>query len=150
MGELTERLVALRISRRRLLTVGALAAATTVAPLGGSAVATALAADPYRAVSRKEYSRQVGSSFRLHVDAARTVDLTLEAIHELPAARNPRSAPTAQHDAFSLVFRGPARSSLAQGMYRMDHAVLGPTMLLLVPGARDGGRPAYSATINRL
>ncbi|HET9050302.1 MAG TPA: hypothetical protein VFO60_01285 [Candidatus Dormibacteraeota bacterium] len=150
MAGIPARLVDMRISRRSLLTCGAIAAASAVAPLGGQMLTTAVAADPFRPVSRAEYARNAGSVFALHLDAATSVDAVLESVEDAPRARDPRTAPTRDHDAFTLVFRAPARVRARQGVYRLEHRVLGPAILLLVPGTRDRSGSTFVATINRL
>lgn len=137
-----------QISRRNLLTAGVVAAASVVTPSAGSLLRAGVPADPYRPVSREQYARLVGSTFRVHVDSTQTTDVVLTAIEDARTARDPRRAPTAMHDAFSLVFTGSGRRAFPQGTYQLDHSTLGTTMLLLVPDAR--GRQVSTATINRL
>ena len=56
-------------------------------------------------------------------------------------------------DAFSLLFRGPTDKEFEQGTYRLNHNVIGPVDLFLVPifdpQPRDT-RICYQAIISRL
>ena len=150
MAGVPARLADIRISRRRLLTAGVVAAASAVAPLGGQALASSVAADPFRAVPRADYLRSVGSVFTLHLDATQSVDAVLESVQDAPVARGARTPATRDRDAFTLLFRAPASVRSRQGVYRLDHPVIGPAVLLLVPGTRDRSGSIYVATINRL
>lgn len=46
---------------------------------------------------------------------------------------------------FSIVFRGPARPTLSQGLHRVRHGALGSFELFLVPIEPDGEGPRYEA-----
>lgn len=59
-----------------------------------------------------------------------------------------RSSP--HHDAFSLLFRGPADSFLPQAVYRFHHAALDPGDLFIVPIGKDEHGLYYEAIFSRL
>jgi hypothetical protein len=46
---------------------------------------------------------------------------------------------------FRLLFRGPRDPLLAQSIYRLEHAVLDPLEIFIVPIARDGDHTSYEA-----
>jgi hypothetical protein len=87
------------------------------------------------------FSQNLHSQFRVVPDSS-AVALDLVEVGEL--ASSPRQ------EQFSVVFRGPARPFLSQGMYRLAHERMGEFDLFLVPVGRDGDRYLYEAVFNRL
>lgn len=57
---------------------------------------------------------------------------------------------SARHEAFALLFRGPATPALTQGLYRVSHAAVGAFDLFVVPVRRDDDGLCYEAVFNRL
>ncbi len=52
---------------------------------------------------------------------------------------------------FSLIFHAPPGHAVPDGIHRLEHAVLGPVDLFIVPvGARNARRTAYQACFSRL
>lgn len=86
------------------------------------------------------FTPHVGSSFRIVLSS----DLIVDA--ELVEAR-PLGAPAApdRRVPFSLLFHGPLSPFLPQRIYRLQHAVLAPLDLFLVPLGPAGDRMRYEA-----
>jgi hypothetical protein len=78
--------------------------------------------------------------FRVALDGA-SLDLELASAEPLgsgdpaPGRRRP----------FSLIFRGPKAPLLAQRIYRLEHATLGPLEIFLVPLGPDAAGLRYEA-----
>jgi hypothetical protein len=99
---------------------------------------------PLDALEQGDFVRHVGTGFRLLRSEGEGLDLTLveASIHpHLPHSPGRRRG-------FSLVFRSASPSPLRQGVYRLDHEVVGSLELFLVPiGPREGGM-CYEAVFN--
>ena len=128
------------------LSAGALAAAATWAygPQRGSrgyALSEAIAR-----YSLSTFAPMVGQSFSLSTGASPT-HLILDSLTDLrPEPGADESSSTAEF--FSMVFSGPATSSLPQDTYRLEHADIGSLLLFLVPMWIEGNRRIYEAIVN--
>ncbi len=81
------------------------------------------------------------SSFRVHLDDARTEDLTLVEITILASRPG--------WESFSLVFRGPDPPAFWQGTFAVDHAEVGSFPVFLVAVHTEGEGQQYQAIFNR-
>lgn len=92
-------------------------------------------------VTASLFSERLGEAFQLHLDsgAALTVELS-----EVSAPAPDRARP------FSIVFRAPGDCDLPQGIYRLEHPVIGALELFLVPIGPDRARRhrLYEAVFN--
>ena len=88
-------------------------------------------------VTRTTFQPHVGSAFR-----AGAIELELVEVSDVGPAGDGRS--------FSLLFRGPRESPLAQGTVELEHGVLGGVLLFLVPVGADAAGVQYEAVFNRL
>ena len=88
-------------------------------------------------------------TFKPHVNTVFTaemepgVSVPLKLVEITAGASNPRV-----HQ-FSLLFRGPASSSLVQHIYHLKHEVLGEMDLFLVPLSNTPEGVTYQAVFNR-
>ncbi len=92
-------------------------------------------------LARTSLEQNLHTQFRLCLASDRTSQLELVELNEV------RTAP--DYEAFSLLFRGDASEQLPQGMYRIEHAVLGTFDLFIVPVAQDQTGRYYEAVFNR-
>ena len=67
--------------------------------------------------------------------------LTLKAVDRLQSP-SPRGEP------FSLIFAAPARTRGEQGVYHLQHPLLGVLAMFLVPIASPDGQPRFEAVFN--
>jgi hypothetical protein len=93
-----------------------------------------------------QFSPYVNSPFRLQAGPSEVVVIELVEARRLgydsvPAGTTPRREP------FSLIFKGPAQPRIEQGTYPVEHDVMEPIALFLVPVMPDptDGRPRYEA-----
>jgi hypothetical protein len=83
------------------------------------------------------FEPRVGDAFAIGAEPA-SIELVLHsalALGTRPGGRQP----------FSLTFRGPGEPLLAQAIYRLDHAELGPLEIFVVPVGQDGESTIYEA-----
>lgn len=88
----------------------------------------------------------IGSTFRIVVDDASTLDAELESVEAAGAARSAAAREAGQREPFSLVFRGPAEPLLPQRIYPFEHDELGRFEIFIVPIGRDESGTSYEAT----
>ena len=147
-------------ARRKLLEIGALAAASTLVPTLPALAAArgrlfrvppGSEAQPVAALYRSSFLGQLNESFRVWRPVGRawmrTVTLRLVDVQDLPSAR--AAGTEGREDCFTAVFRGPTQVPLAQRTYPVRNASLGRFQLFLVPGAISGSERFYTATFNR-
>ncbi|HEV7678738.1 MAG TPA: hypothetical protein VGQ42_09245 [Candidatus Dormibacteraeota bacterium] len=91
--------------------------------------------------SRQELAEQLHSSFDVELGDGSRVSLRLV---ELEDRRS-----TAEQEQFALVFGAPASMPPQQGVYRLEHQVLGAIDIFLVPIGRDGDALLLEAVFNR-
>jgi hypothetical protein len=99
---------------------------------------------PLATLGQADFARHLRTEFRLWLPDGGTLELVL-----LEASPHPHlpHAPDRRHG-FSVVFRGASPGRLPQGIYRLDHDVMGSLDLFLVPiGPREGGM-CYEAVFN--
>lgn len=93
-------------------------------------------------LTRDEFAGLLQSTFAVQAEDGPQSSLVLEEVSELKQLR------TSEH--FSLSFRGPNESFLAQGAYRFSHHTAGEMELFIVPIGRDERGFLYEAVFNRL
>ncbi len=86
------------------------------------------------------FTPHIGTTFRIVPATGQSIEVELASARALdtlarPAARVP----------FSLLFRGPLTPVLPQHIYRLEHGVLAPMDLFLVPIGPEGDRMRYEA-----
>jgi len=93
-------------------------------------------------LTHEEFSSQLNTKFRIHVNEAETIEAELTDVSELLAS--PRQ------ERFAIVFRTSNETFLGQGMRRFEHDQMETFDLFLVPIARDEEGTRYEAVFNRL
>ncbi len=89
----------------------------------------------------------LGNAFRIYEGSGGTVDTTLITATS-HGSRHAGDGSSAQRDAFSIVFRGPATPVLPQRIYTLEHAKLGRFDVFLVPIGPDAEGMCYEAIFN--
>ena len=100
--------------------------------VGGLMLASVATGDGASAAGETEidrYAKAVGTRFRLRATSDVECEIVLDRVVERPAMPG---APNGRVP-FTLTFLGPAGRTIPQDVYRLDHARLGRTQLLLVP-----------------
>ena len=87
------------------------------------------------------FAAQLNTSFRVKPAADLTVELLL-------IEANDKSV--ASQEMFSLIFQGPSRTFLPQGLYPVEHDRIGVFDLFIVPIGRDEDQYRYEAIFNRV
>jgi hypothetical protein len=112
--------------------------------VGGLVLASAATGDGASAPRETEidrYAEAVGTRFRLRATSGAECEIVLDRVVEQPAMAG---APAGRVP-FTLTFRGPTGRVIPQDVYRLDHARLGRTELLLVPVGLPGDRAVLEA-----
>ena len=93
--------------------------------------------------TRELFEPHIGSNFTMKLEnaGAAEFELKLESIKDLGSS--------ARHIQFSMIFTGPQDGPLRQGIYRIQHRVLGDLDLFLVPVGKDQNGVQYEAIVNR-
>jgi hypothetical protein len=139
------------LTRRGLIKVGAAAALVVGAGGAGRALAgedgaSLLASGLGRPAGgaaflhRRTYVPLIGSDFRILRPGAGTLHVKLIQAKPLPSPG----------ETFSLLFRGPAQSGVAEGVYQVEHPRLGAFHLFLGPVGRGVKGLDLEAVINRI
>jgi hypothetical protein len=89
---------------------------------------------------RDSFAGVLGSPFTLTAAGGQSVDVELTEVTELKETANQRS--------FALLFSVPEPYQVEQGLYDLDHKVLGSMQLFLVPVGMDNGRWKLEAVFN--
>jgi hypothetical protein len=141
-----------RITRRRLLKTGAVAALVAGAGGAGRALAGVGGSDlgdgpgigmPRGGAAylhRGTYAPLVGSEFKVLRPGGRTLRMKLVAAQARPGVG----------DSFSLLFRGRRTTGVESGIYRLEHPLMGSFELFLNPVERGVKGLNLEAVINRI
>ena len=81
------------------------------------------------------FAEHLGETFRISPDASRSIEVELIEVTDL-SERSGRATPEGRRP-FSIVFRGHSNLLLPQGIYRMEHDMIGAFALFLVPIGPD-------------
>jgi hypothetical protein len=138
------------MTRRRLLQVGTAAALlAATARLPDLERLPLLAAPAAAHLRRSAYTSLSDRSFRVRSGPASGSRLQLTAVEDLHASGEGGRSLAGRDDAFALVFRGPTRPKLPQGIYPLSNRELGRAELFLIPDPTRGRRGRYRAIVNR-
>lgn len=144
------------LTRRRLLEAGAVATAA-MALLGSDALASTKPRDvrsgtvkPPRRYSTTGYERSrfephAGTGVELRAPGGAAIQALLVAVEDVAFVAGLAGA----QDAYTLRFRAPAATLLAEGVVGVRHKDFGTLQLHLVPGLVNGPDRDYLAAINR-
>lgn len=136
------------LTRRRLVQIGAAGAATFLVGSRMGLEGVAHAAPNGKGLRRSDYLGLTDPGFAASVDGGSRA-LELVGIEDLPVASQVPSLQNS-NDAFSLLFRGDARGSFAQGTHELSHPQLGKVSLFVVPvERRTGNSQDYEAIVDR-
>jgi len=129
-------------SRRDFLGMGTLAVAATAVPLMASTPASVQTANDTALYHTDAATMQkhVGSEFVIERVGVSQVRLVLEAVKEFPRKN------VSAGECFSLQWRLVEGQSLAEGLYSLQHAAFGRTLLAIAP--KDDRGLMYEAVIN--
>jgi hypothetical protein len=143
----------MHMTRRKVLRLGALAAASAAAPLGAISILTGTAAGTtpfsptkkdYDALARMTadtFKPWVGSVFDVYSGAPRPTLVVLTEVNLLPPGTSSQS--------YSLRFQSLPAAALPQGTYVFKDNALGRFALFVVP-SKAGTHPTYyTGTVNR-
>ena len=95
-------------------------------------------------LTKEDFSRHAGATFRLETSPGATVDVTLVETKDLSLGNEAAS----RRSPFSLLFRGPRSPVLPQHIYALDHPELGRLEIFLVPVREDRDGVEYEAIFN--
>jgi hypothetical protein len=162
----------MNVTRRNVLTLGALSAASAAVPFNifaGVAAPQAASSGPgkneYENLSRmtaESFKPWVGSVFDVHPDSSGAALVILDEVQDPPAfSKSGKGSPAAKKTAlqalsdskmkaFALRFKSLSGEPLSQGTYVFENGALGRFALFVVPSG-DGAEPMYyTALVNRL
>jgi hypothetical protein len=95
--------------------------------------------------SYSTFADRIGETFRLQIDAARSVDIVLTTATDLADNDWGYPATDDRRTPFSVVFVGPSDVVLPQHNYRLESDTLGSFDLFIVPIGRGAGGVRYEA-----
>src|ERR1051325_7860546 len=141
-------------SRREFLAVGSTAVITTLAfPWSGFAEQRTV---PMKEPSLDElrlttFASQLNSTFQVVDAPVGRVELKLIEAKGIKVSPHQRAdAPDAHNEKFSLIFSGPVEASMAQRIYRFEHAKIGTFEMFIVPVVTENKQQQnYQAIFNR-
>jgi hypothetical protein len=134
------------MTRRRLLTWGATAAAATAVP---ALLVAPEAVGRESWLRRGSYEKRLGDGFRAVLADGRTVSLRLEAVRDLSGTTPSQQPLAGRDDAFLLELRGPDTPRLDQGVHELRHAAFGHHDLFVVPQRPTRSGSFYAVVVNR-
>jgi len=89
------------------------------------------------------FEEHLGTKFRISLGEGGVLELELVQVALYERHPGPRQQP------FSLLFRAPAgRGNLPQAIYRLEHDLMGPLEIFLVPIGPDAQGMRYEAVFN--
>ena len=89
----------------------------------------------------EEFTKNLNTKFHTQVDETQRVELELAEVSQLKQ--------TSHNEEFAVVFRGPKKIFLGQGMRAFEHDELGKFELFIVPIREDEKGYYYEAVFNR-
>jgi hypothetical protein len=96
------------------------------------------------------FTSQLNTPFSIHLSPSIAMEVELVEVTEKGGLDGVQRPTAARQERFSLVFRGPPKERVQQGMYQMQHDQLGAFDLFLVPVSQDQDGVYYEAVFNRL
>lgn len=140
------------INRRRFLFgSSALALTATFSPIALSAASFFRRDTRPPHLTYAAFCKCLGSSFVVQCGTA--AEVVLDLTHVRQQAASPLAAPNApdaDHEKFSLLFRGTQSAGLPQNTYTFEHSQMGRFEMFIVPvGPKDKMHGYYQAIFNR-
>jgi hypothetical protein len=103
---------------------------------------------PIEDLAAADFEPLIGSPFHVVPAPGVAVDLVLFEVQRLTdERRTPTGAARPGMPAFSLCWYGPVQPFLPQRIYRLEHPVIGPVELFLVPLGPDAVGMRYQAVL---
>jgi len=137
-------------SRRDFIKKGSLLAVAAAVPAsiaqGAARREVIVPANAEPELTKAAFKALVNTEFRISNSRSQLI-VKLVDVSDLAHRRGARAG----KEGFSLLFRGPAESTLPQNTYAIEHAKLGTFSFLLVPvRSKNNNHAAYEAIVNRL
>ena len=92
--------------------------------------------------SHADFAAALHTKFGLRQDVSQPIELELIHVSQLQSA--------SRQEIFSILFRGPLETPLAQRIYQLEHPHLGTLSLFIVPVGMNEQGYEYEAVFNRL
>jgi hypothetical protein len=93
-------------------------------------------------LTHSSFEEHLNTPFRIHYGSPAPLEAVLFEVRLHEAHNGPRKQP------FSLYFRGPRQVVLPQAIYRVEHEMMGPMEIFLVPIGPDAQGMRYEAVFN--
>ena len=87
------------------------------------------------------FAQHLNTTFRAQLDETRSIDFELVEVEN----RNPLDG----YECFSLTFRAPLGTPIAQGSYSLNHDKMGVVEIFLVPISQEPDGITFEAVFNR-
>ena len=97
-----------------------------------------------------DFSTQLNQTFKIHYHSDKILEAQLILEVELieVAEYSEKWAGLSKRRPFSILFRGPKDTNLAQGIYKVEHDKMGTVELFLVPIMPDENGNLFEAVFN--
>lgn len=102
--------------------------------------------DALNYLRREHFETLLNTVFEFQPEEGRAFNLNLILVENLSLAANEKNG--LRGDSFSLLFEGSKKAKIPQGVYQVNHDLLGKFSLFIVPVGLRGNR--YEAIINRI
>ena len=102
-------------------------------------------------LQRSTFAKYLGETFQVGHQPSDAIGLQLVQVGDLPSTSASGSGSilnAAQEHCFSILFRGPVETPLAQATYRFEHRQMGNFQLFVVPMTSDQSARYYEAIFN--
>jgi hypothetical protein len=134
------------VTRRALLRAGAIGIACVALPLR-LIDAVAAQATSSNTWTYSQYSKLVGSTFRVTLSSGSTTQVKLIAASNLMPSGSPT---TSGPQCFALTFSGGLSPQLGDGTENLYNSKLGSVRMYIAPGTATSTAQHYTAIVNRL
>ena len=102
--------------------------------------------DALNYLRREHFEALVNTDFDFQPDEGRPFNLKLLQVENLSRTANEKQG--FRGDSFSLLFEGSQKAKIPQGVFQVNHDLLGKFSLFIVPVGLRGNR--YEAIVNRI
>ena len=150
------------VSRRKFLRAGTMVGLSAVIPLNSVTRVLAQQAgvdglfkvpaesQTDEGLTEENFSRYLNTRFLIYTSPLTGVNLELIEVKRWEPSSSAKSAAAAKLDSFSVLFRGPRKSSLESRTYRVSHDQMGTFELFISPVNDRKKERLYQAVFNRL
>ena len=143
-------------SRRHFLRAGGVAIAAASAPISLNALAAEQrsghtgSTGQSALMSKAAFAAHLNTVFLIRPNAGKEVPIELIDLRDCGPAAQQQKAARAGQECFALAFRAPARHTLKQNTYRIEHRALGRFELFVTPVKSNKYGQIYEAIINHV